>query len=481
MKHLIVEVVIKGWCVRMQSVDLENVLKKINKQSAVSSWNGYVYQGKVAIYTVLCLINQLITRNEEISAYSVEIEGYEDFSIKYNDNIFSIHQVKSYQDKDTIGGYKASVLGLLGKSLLMPTVKEASLHTAITIKDFDVTDLISELKKYQSEKNKELNEFSKYLLFDENKFEEAWEKFIYNDETGEINVDRVVQVDEINEKIKQQIKIFFVAEESSVSSKISSENINHIFYNLVHKIENLIAESHIRKKGVNINFLQILNILRHESIFELTNETVASLLMDDLTTYFEEYCEEQGINFEIEEDKARVWNHHMNVFKKLSPDDFVYVCRKISPNISVKKGNSIDIREYKRLLDQYGVKQMLFESIFDFHHLLEKATNKNEIFIMKNKHSTNLITLILNENSKNACSKLGKDILKNLNSDEELLKLLFEVKNYINKSLNGEYKGTITEVNLDNQQMQMKEKITLPNKIKFIDLQTAKEEFKANA
>jgi hypothetical protein len=447
--------------------------------SAASSWNGYTYQGKVAVYTMLCLINQLGAGNEEINHYSLEIEWFEDFCIKYKNEYFTIHQVKSYQDKETIGGYKATVLELLGKTIIQPAVKEASLHTAVNIKDFTVADLKSDLISYVPNKKKDLFNYFKRVLFEEGKFEDAWSKLNFNEKSGKINVNRVVQVDEINNKIKEQIKIFLQNDIHRNSSSMNSENIDYAYSNLLHIVNNLIADIHLKKQSDPIiTFKKVLEILQSENVFYLTNETVASLLMDDLTTYFEEYCEEQGIDLELDEEKAKIWTHHLEILKLLTPEDFVLICRKIAPNIHVKKSNSISIVEYKRLIDQHGVKQMLFECLFTFHHLLEAATLKNDIFLIKKSKVFNLITLILTE-GRNACSKVGRDIFNNFNNDGALLEILFEVETYINKSINEEYTGTITEVESDTDNSN-KEKFTGPKKIKFIDINTVMEEFKPN-
>ena len=71
-----------------------------NNQDASSKWSGFNYQGKVAIYTVLYLINNPEDaekkENEDWDLYSLEIEGLEDFSILKNKKYISIHQVKAY-------------------------------------------------------------------------------------------------------------------------------------------------------------------------------------------------------------------------------------------------------------------------------------------------------------------------------------------------------------------------------------------------
>jgi len=92
-------------------VDLENSIKKVDGLiitpfSAIPSWEGYEYQGHIALYVVLKEIKKEIENsiNIETSNFLLEIEGKEDFSIKDNAKVISLHQVKygsfSLQDKD---------------------------------------------------------------------------------------------------------------------------------------------------------------------------------------------------------------------------------------------------------------------------------------------------------------------------------------------------------------------------------------------
>lgn len=63
--------------------------------SAIPSWSGFQYQGKVALNVVLDYILKIEPSEHE--NYRLELEWYEDFSIIKNDEYVSIHQVKSYK------------------------------------------------------------------------------------------------------------------------------------------------------------------------------------------------------------------------------------------------------------------------------------------------------------------------------------------------------------------------------------------------
>lgn len=62
---------------------------------ASPSWSGFNYQGKVALYYALKLINKEST-GADLSKYSLMLEDTEDFEILNNGCSVSIHQVKAY-------------------------------------------------------------------------------------------------------------------------------------------------------------------------------------------------------------------------------------------------------------------------------------------------------------------------------------------------------------------------------------------------
>lgn len=68
----------------------------ISPFSAISSWEGYEYQGHIAIFVVLQKIKELMPGSKEvIDRLILEIEGAEDFSIKDGEKYLTLHQVKS--------------------------------------------------------------------------------------------------------------------------------------------------------------------------------------------------------------------------------------------------------------------------------------------------------------------------------------------------------------------------------------------------
>ena len=104
-----------------------------NSQDASSKWSGYNYQGKVALYVVLYLINnpQELNKqdNDNWDLFALEIEGLEDFCILKNNEYISIHQVKAYESSNAISNFKNALWGLLGKSIEVESIQKSCLHT----------------------------------------------------------------------------------------------------------------------------------------------------------------------------------------------------------------------------------------------------------------------------------------------------------------------------------------------------------------
>ena len=60
--------------------------------SAVDTWSGFIYQGKVSLYHVLYLLNNV----PDSHGYSLQLDSLEDFAVlDNNDDLISLHQVKA--------------------------------------------------------------------------------------------------------------------------------------------------------------------------------------------------------------------------------------------------------------------------------------------------------------------------------------------------------------------------------------------------
>lgn len=106
---------------------------------AIPTWSGFNYQGKMMLLHVLELINQIAKdKNNDINAYSVELEKTEDFCIICDSEYKSFHQVKAYLSKNKWYSYSEAMDKLLKHRAESnnPTAK-CYLTVAKEIKDWD--------------------------------------------------------------------------------------------------------------------------------------------------------------------------------------------------------------------------------------------------------------------------------------------------------------------------------------------------------
>ncbi|WP_426054547.1 ABC-three component system protein [Janthinobacterium sp. PSPC2-1] len=96
---------------------------------ASPSWSGFNYQGKVALFHALFIINGKLSidPNFDFSGYKLILENTEDFEIQINGNSNTIHQVKAYQDAE-FSSYKNALFGLV-LELEKNTSSDGFIHT----------------------------------------------------------------------------------------------------------------------------------------------------------------------------------------------------------------------------------------------------------------------------------------------------------------------------------------------------------------
>lgn len=87
------------------------------EHSAIPSWSGYIYQGKVATYHVLRTVHEKLQTDVDtkFDNYELEIEWQEDFAIKVNGSYDSIHQVKAYEKSASPTVYNKALTDLYEK------------------------------------------------------------------------------------------------------------------------------------------------------------------------------------------------------------------------------------------------------------------------------------------------------------------------------------------------------------------------------
>ena len=103
--------------VRLINHEIREYVMAKEPHSAIPSWSGYIYQGKIAFYEVLRVIKKNLGEDEnyDFSNYSLEVEWQEDFAIKIGESYKSIHQVKAYAEDTSPTNYNKALVGLFDK------------------------------------------------------------------------------------------------------------------------------------------------------------------------------------------------------------------------------------------------------------------------------------------------------------------------------------------------------------------------------
>lgn len=102
--------------------------------SAISTWSGFVYQGKIALYHCLSLIY------EGDLDFDLQLDSTDDFAVYKNGKLISAHQVKA-----KVGNYRSSYLSALEKAgeIEGDRVKGSSRYIHVSVDVKDTSDFIA--------------------------------------------------------------------------------------------------------------------------------------------------------------------------------------------------------------------------------------------------------------------------------------------------------------------------------------------------
>ncbi|WP_040205916.1 ABC-three component system protein [Neobacillus jeddahensis] len=464
----------------MDIVEDNVAIEKLDTHSAVPTWSGFDYQGQVSIYWVMKQLNQMDLSSIQLKDYELQIESLEDFSINHKGYPLTIHQVKAYQDKATFGKFKRAIHDLLGKCAKYPAITLCYLHTCHQIEMPEEDAFKTELEGIKSEKNKlQLVEYNN-LLFKEGKYDETIEKLLLNQAEGN-EFRSVIGRLEIEDEIKRQIRMFLEKNNELCKYEFveSDENINFIYFNFIHEINQLVAKGHADKEKDNsISFSTFVDILTNEYVFAFTEKTAASMLKNILSAYFAEFCEK----FDLEPEDCLAWKENWEWICRLNDHDFLLLCKKLTPtvNANTKKLEAIILRE---LIVKAGAHKTLFPLVMSSGHFALKIEGVKEMFVLNKEGIHHLITTIAETWGKNEAANQGKKIFEALKNDNQLTYLLFDVNKVITNELEGPFEGKIVDAGHDFENVipgfEEKDTITKYKRMHFMKVETAMEVFKS--
>lgn len=338
---------------------------------ASSSWSGFNYQGKVAIYYALKKINEA-PPDTDFSNYKLLLEATEDFEIIHNGIPVSYHQVKAY-NSESYSKYSNALISLL-LELYKTTEVKGYIHTWVSINfkrkhttliesiktdlknildqhsnkqdqvvsildyasstDTKIPKLASIIKNaYPSRTIEELQDILNAILSNEKNCLSRLNAFIYPDGKN------FCGLEEINSKIETELKLAF-GKRAIVSTE---EQIKKAFRFFLGKIDEHIIERHKKcaDEEKSISFEDINNALNfdHEDIGD---DYLAYKFKLKFAQQIEEYISDED-DYPIPEDdstcsllKAR------NLLLSLTPNDLWSYYQAFSPHCYLANSNNTD-------------------------------------------------------------------------------------------------------------------------------------------
>lgn len=287
----------------------------MNKDSgwdASASWNGYMYQGKVALLVLLETLNKIkesgvVDLEKEISKYWIESEGIEDFAIGYEDKYISIHQVKNKKDEN-IGDYAEALSNIVNRLRDHTNIKNGYLHTKnrIAVSNWN-EDILKLLMNYYPQKIQDL----KKIYEKKDVFEST-----YNDIMGKFNENRRRfnrKTSDINKLIIDQINI-----DTKVSEK--SDATKNVFKDALEKV--------LEKEKNNYQFTAKEEVIEKIKLYCYQDNS--------------QFCESLKI-IELSELEIEKYWGDISEFKKPQIDIYyIKLLEIINSNITGRAENSID-------------------------------------------------------------------------------------------------------------------------------------------
>lgn len=345
--------------------------------SAISTWSGFVYQGKVALYHCLNLIN------EGDSGFELQLDSTDDFAIYKDGKLISAHQVKA-----KIGDYRSNYKEALAKS--------ASLEL----------DRVAGIKRY-FHISQPINDHSDYV--DSNR--ERVEFYPYGES-------RHCELDKIEDLTKQIIKEIYarqtvIFDDSLVDANycLLSDRISSQALAIHAKIQN---EGDAQRKAAYENRVTAASILADitdTNPYE-RKDYYAIELKARLHTHLEERLAESlpGMSDAAYERARRIYE----LIRLSEGGDFKTLCQLMKPSEKFSRIQNSDIRRYSDLVHTINVEPILKR----LPHYLDS----------NNKFYAPTALYLPEPTDKKYCIS---EIIAEIKDNDDLGRLLFEFNNLI--------------------------------------------------
>ncbi|NOU73456.1 hypothetical protein GC098_18860 [Paenibacillus sp. LMG 31458] len=470
--------------------------------SAIPSWSGYQYQGKVALNVVLDYILKISP--DDYENYRLELEWYEDFCILNGENYVSIHQVKSYKAHN-LSEYKDAIWNLLGKTLLNPC-GGSYLHSATEIESVEsIKKRLNELAPPPAPKatkdpsqldpptepkatkgpptSPKIKNYSPRDYYDMVKAADAYEevftlfsKYTYSDSKS------YCPLSELESEIIERIKKYYVQKDIKPTEK----QLDVVYHYLLGEVDKHITRRHINEQSDEeveqvpdrIGFGKIIKVL--ECNWEEPSE---DYVIHQLRNVFHSICENmseelhhkttQEQDFERHDDLLRV-EEYVSAISELDNSEFFTFCQMVTPHIHIRKAND---EAYRDLIPEDGIEVL----IYAFYEIKQRMSSNDYKYVVQ-EQSQNIVylptTVKLNAGRIRSEDRLKSTIASNILSNAAIRNNLFEIEVMITDNFNSESLENAAKkyTDIDDESSKINDKITKIKRIRLIDINTAKGE-----
>ena len=346
--------------------------------SAISSWSGFVYQGKVALYHSL----KLIIENER--DFELQLDSTDDFAIYKDGKLLSAHQVKA-----KVGSTRGSYTKALIKSAGIDDHRKAG-----TNRYFHVSVRIDDTSDYKPD-NGETVRFYEY------------------------NGQRYCGLDEIEKITKDLIKtIFNDTKGFPPSERLTDQNYSLISESIsskaieIHKINQIDGVSENRAAFENrIHVSQLLAALLSEGL-QNDIEYFATELKKNLFDHLEKTLDDL-----LPEINDKQFFRAQDLFTHLydlSSEDLQRLCQVMKPSESFSKIQHEDIGRYSELIQGFFIAPT-------FQRLPHYMDSDSSFYL------PTALTLLSDRESRACVDRIREE----MKSNRRLQPLLFEYRNLI--------------------------------------------------
>lgn len=378
-----------------------------DEHSAIPSWSGYIYQGKVALYHVLRIVKEEldIDVNKTFENYDLEVEWQEDFAILIDGIHETIHQVKAYEANSSPTVYDDALDGLfnklsnrIGKKGYLNIQNSIRFTTRTASKNFE------ELKTA----NQEVTGIKSYFQSVLDDVE------IYEYCNGKDCCD----IDEIDILVLQKIEEIYDLNDFGINSK-TMKQYEFIRYKIYDLLDTHIFEVHkgVRSNRETIPFNDILDIFR-ENFESFSREYEYIIAKEKLLKSIHKYCNDSTLCslaltscnntcqlYEIEEE-----------IQNMSSQDVFSMLKNASPHFE----------SFDDMVNEQGLKFSLSRIL----HKIDKNFKENRIQYKKGQYYYLVSTLSGARNT----AELSEKILRN--KDLDLILNLFQIDYIISDDVN---------------------------------------------